>query len=70
MLDALKVAHFYTGKIDEAVRYGQRALELRDAEAAAIRPTSPSPSQAARRRGTTSSLSRCGDRRRFIRTAP
>src|SRR5580692_23825 len=33
MLDALKVAHFYTGKIDEAVRYGQRALVLRDAEA-------------------------------------
>ena len=26
MLDALKVAHFYTGKIDEAVRYGQRAM--------------------------------------------
>ena len=33
MLDALKVAYFYTGKIDEAVRYGQRALALRDAEA-------------------------------------
>ncbi|HEX4409701.1 MAG TPA: hypothetical protein VH206_13095 [Xanthobacteraceae bacterium] len=33
MLDALKVAHFYTGKIAEAVRYGQRALTLRDAEA-------------------------------------
>jgi tetratricopeptide (TPR) repeat protein len=33
MLDALKVAHYYTGKIDEAVRYGQRALTLRDAEA-------------------------------------
>ena len=33
MLDALKVAHFYTGKIQEAVRYGQRALDLRDAEA-------------------------------------
>jgi tetratricopeptide (TPR) repeat protein len=33
MLDALKVAHFYTGRIDEAVRYGQRALTLRDAEA-------------------------------------
>jgi hypothetical protein len=33
VLDALKVAHFYTGKIDEAVRYGQRALDLRDAEA-------------------------------------
>jgi tetratricopeptide (TPR) repeat protein len=33
MLDALKVAHFYIGKIDDAVRYGQRALVLRDAEA-------------------------------------
>jgi tetratricopeptide (TPR) repeat protein len=33
MLDALKVAHFYTGKIDDAVRYGQRGLTLRDAEA-------------------------------------
>jgi hypothetical protein len=33
MLDALKVAYFYTGKLDEAVRYGQRALDLRDAEA-------------------------------------
>jgi hypothetical protein len=33
MLDALKVAHFYTGKLDEAVRYGQRALDWRDAEA-------------------------------------
>ena len=33
MLDALKVANFYTGKTDEAIRRGQRALELRDAEA-------------------------------------
>jgi tetratricopeptide (TPR) repeat protein len=33
MLDALKVAYFYTGKPDEAIRYGQRALELRDEEA-------------------------------------
>ena len=41
MLDALKVAHFYTGKVDEAVRYGQRALDLRDAEA--CRNTPPSP---------------------------
>ncbi len=38
MLDALKVAYFYTGKIDEAVRYGQRALEIRDAEACADPP--------------------------------
>ena len=33
MLDALKVAHFYTGRIDEAIGYGQRGLDLRDAEA-------------------------------------
>ena len=33
VLDALKVAYFSTGKVDEAIRYGQRALELRDAEA-------------------------------------
>ena len=33
MLDALKVAYFYTGKTEEAIRYGQRALEIRDAEA-------------------------------------
>jgi tetratricopeptide (TPR) repeat protein len=33
MLDALKVAHFYTGKTADAIRYGQRAIELRDAEA-------------------------------------
>lgn len=38
MLDALKVAYFYTGKVEEAVRYGQRALELRDAEACANPP--------------------------------
>src|ERR1700726_1077175 len=36
ILDALKVANFYTGKIDEAIRYGQRGIELRDAEAAKI----------------------------------
>jgi tetratricopeptide (TPR) repeat protein len=48
MLDALKVAYFYTGKTDEAVRYGQRALELRDQEAsrnppdvAVIEPSKP-----------------------------
>lgn len=33
ILDALKVANFYTGKTEQAIRYGQRALELRDAEA-------------------------------------
>jgi tetratricopeptide (TPR) repeat protein len=38
VLDVLKVAHFYLGKVDEAIRYGQRAIELRDAEACR-RPT-------------------------------
>ena len=33
ILDTLKVAHFYTGKTEEAIRQGQRALDLRDAEA-------------------------------------
>src|ERR1700731_4706316 len=36
VLDALKVAHFYTGKIDEAIRYGQRGIEIRDAEASNV----------------------------------
>jgi hypothetical protein len=39
ILDALKVGHFYTGKVDEAVRYGQRGIELRDAQACEL-PTS------------------------------
>jgi hypothetical protein len=38
VLDALKVGHFYTGKIEEAVRFGQRAVELRDQEACRSRP--------------------------------
>jgi tetratricopeptide (TPR) repeat protein len=33
VLDALKVAHFYIGKTDEAIRLGQRAIALRDAQA-------------------------------------
>jgi tetratricopeptide (TPR) repeat protein len=33
MIDALKVAYFYTGQIDEAARYGQRGIELRDDKA-------------------------------------
>jgi hypothetical protein len=33
VLDALKVANFYTGKTNEAIRHGQRALGLRDLEA-------------------------------------
>jgi tetratricopeptide (TPR) repeat protein len=39
VLDALKVAHFYTGNVDAAVHFGQRGLALRDAEACA----SPAP---------------------------
>lgn len=39
MLDALKVANFYTGRIEQAVRHGQRALEIRDAEACRNRPS-------------------------------
>ena len=46
ILGALKVAHFHIGKVDEAIRYGQRAIELRDAEAcrnpSAITMTEPS----------------------------
>ncbi|MGA9087537.1 MAG: hypothetical protein WB420_00335 [Bradyrhizobium sp.] len=41
MLDALKVACFYTAKLDEAVRHGQRALDLRDAEACRTPPPRP-----------------------------
>jgi tetratricopeptide (TPR) repeat protein len=41
MLDALKVAYFYTAKVDEAVRYGQRALDLRDVEACRTAPPRP-----------------------------
>ena len=70
MLDALKVAHFYTGKIDEAVRYGQRALMLRDAEACrnppAVAVTDPSGPPS----GQTSSHFRYGARRRSTPTAP
>ena len=36
IIDVLKVAHFYTGKVDDAVHYGRRGIELRDA--AASRP--------------------------------
>jgi len=48
VLDALKVAHFYLGQIETAVRHGQRALELRDFEAtrgktAAISVPAPPP---------------------------
>jgi tetratricopeptide (TPR) repeat protein len=33
ILDTLKVANFNTGRVADAIRYGQRALVLRDAEA-------------------------------------
>jgi tetratricopeptide (TPR) repeat protein len=46
VLDVLKVAHFYSGRKDEAIRYGQRVIELRDAEACRnpppMAPTEPS----------------------------
>ena len=32
ILDTLKVANFYTGKTEDAIRHGQRALDLRDAD--------------------------------------
>jgi hypothetical protein len=38
ILDALKIAHFYTGRTEEAIRFGQRAIELRDAEAGRAPP--------------------------------
>jgi hypothetical protein len=38
VLDALKVAHFYSGKTTEAIRYGQRGLDLRDQEACRNKP--------------------------------
>ncbi len=38
IIDVLKVAHFYSGKVDDAVRYGQRGIELRDAEACRLPP--------------------------------
>jgi len=45
VLDVLKVAHFYSGRKDEAIRYGQRVIELRDAEACARAPAPlPEPS--------------------------
>jgi tetratricopeptide (TPR) repeat protein len=38
ILDALKVANFYSGRTADAVRYGQRAIVLRDQEALQNRP--------------------------------
>jgi tetratricopeptide (TPR) repeat protein len=38
VLDALKVSYCYTGKIDDAIRYGQRGIELRDAQACRLAP--------------------------------
>lgn len=39
ILDTLKVAYFHTGRTEEAVRHGQRGLELRDAEARKLPPS-------------------------------
>jgi tetratricopeptide (TPR) repeat protein len=33
ILDVLKVAHVYTGRTEAAIRYGQRGIEMRDAQA-------------------------------------
>jgi tetratricopeptide (TPR) repeat protein len=33
ILDVLKVGCFYSGKVDEAIGYGQRGIEIRDSEA-------------------------------------
>lgn len=38
VLDTLKVACFYTGRTADAIRHGQRALDLRDAEACSNPP--------------------------------
>ena len=69
MLDALKVGLFYTGKIEEAVHFGQRALDLRDAE-----PPAADDDHADRAKGpavgATSFRFRCGARRRSTATAP
>ena len=70
MLDALKVAYFYTGQVDEAVRYGQRAIELRDAEACRMPAATTMTEPSVRRPGRMSSHFRCGGRRRFTATAP
>ena len=70
IIDALKVAHFYTGKLADAVNYGQRGLELRDAEASGCRRPASSPNPNGRPPGGTSSRFRSGARRRFTAMAP
>ena len=65
ILDTLKVAHFYTGKTADAIRHGQRALDLRDAEACrnplpfALKEPAGPPS------GARSFHFRCGGRQLF-----
>ena len=70
IIDALKVAHFYTGKITEAVNYGQRGLELRDAEACGLPPAGKLTEPAWPPSGGMSSRFRSGARRRSTATAP
>jgi tetratricopeptide (TPR) repeat protein len=41
ILNALKVAYFYTGRTEEAIRFGQRAIELQDAESCRNSPATP-----------------------------
>ena len=69
MLDALKVAYFYTGKVDDAVRYGQRALDIRDAEACANTLPNPMKVPNGPPSGTTSFRFHCGGPRRFMAMA-
>ena len=71
ILDTLKVAHFYTGKTAEAIRYGQRALDLRDAEA--CRNPLPFVAERAGRPAHRARMSfrfRCGAPRHSTATAP
>src|SRR5258708_18185533 len=49
VLNVLKVSHFHLGKLDDAVRFGQRILELHDAETwprPSPTPLPPSPLRA------------------------
>ena len=70
MLDALKVAYFYTGKIDDAVRYGQRALSCATPRPAATAAGRHNGADRTARLAKTSSRFRCGARRRFMPMGP
>ena len=71
ILDVLKVANFYTGKVAEAVRFGQRGIELRDAEACrAAAQHDHERTESRRRLAPTSSRFRSGGRNRSTTMAP